>query len=67
MALLCCFLTMIINIVESVQVMYEFYPNVQMFVSILSSFTVLFHKHSRLCLQDVSPLGKRMHGFTSEG
>lgn len=41
--------------------------NVQMFVSILSSFTVLFHKHFRLCLRGVSPLGKRMHGFTSEG
>lgn len=34
-----------INIVESVQVMYESKSdNVQMFVSILSSLTVLFHE-----------------------
>lgn len=36
--------------------------NVQMFVSILSSLTILFHKPSLLCLQDVNPLGKHMHG-----
>lgn len=40
---------------------------VQMFVSILSSLTSLFHKPPGFCLQDVNPLGKHMHGFTSKG
>lgn len=41
--------------------------NVQMFVSILSSLTILFRKPLGFRLQDVNPLGKHMHGFTSKG
>lgn len=41
--------------------------NVHMFVSILSSLTVLFHKPLGFVCKTLIHLGKRMHGFTSKG